>query len=218
MGGLGTVSLGQNSVGNFQPAIFVAPRGDAGAASTAALTTGARLFADSASGAAPTTTLGVVRDVSASGNADATSTGTLGVTRSLLVEPGTINVDAGLGSTTLGKASVGGFQETTGRAGARTTVTGGIIRDLPISANAGVAPTTTLGIIRDLPIGANAGAAQTTTLGVLQRVSVASDAGAAPTVKLFRGVLGDHLFVALGEAKVVSVAVGLRRRGNNPDL
>ena len=238
MGGLGTVSLGQNSVGNFRPAIFVAPTGDAGAASTAALTTGARLFADSASGGAADTTLGVVRDVSASGNADATSTGTLGVTRSLLVEPGTINVDAGLGSTTLGKASVGGFQETTGRAGARTTVTGGIIRDLPIGANAGVASTaalttgtrlfadsasggaadTTLGIIRGLPIGANAGAAQTTTLGVLQRVSVASDAGAAPTVKLFRGVLGDHLFVALGEAKVVSVAVGLRRRGNNPDL
>lgn len=30
-------------------------------------------------------------------------------------------------------------------------------------------------------------------------------------------LLGDHLFVALGETDVVSVAVGLRRRGNNPD-
>ena len=49
-------------------------------------------------------------------------------------------------------------------------------------------------------------------------VAPTGDAGAAPTVKLSRGVLGDHLFVALGEAKVVSVAVGLRRRGNNPDL
>ena len=226
MGGLGTVSLGQNSVGNFQPAIFVAPRGDAGAASTAALTTGARLFADSASGGAADTTLGVVRDVSASGNADATSTGTLGVTRSLLVEPGTINVDAGLGSTTLGKASVGGFQETTGRAGARTTVTGGIIRDLPIGANAGAEPTTTLGIIRDLPIGANAGAAPATTLGVIRRASFTVDADATATVTVWRGLLPDHLFVALaeadaasvalGDANGVSVSLGLRRRGQNP--
>lgn len=237
--GLGVVTLGQATIGNFQAPVFVAPSGNAGAASATDITTGTRIMVDTASGASPVVTPGVVRDLSPVGEASANGVGTLGVTRFVDIDPDIRLRKTGLGATTLGVASVGGFQETIGEAGAGSAVTAGIIRDAPLNVGAGadpeiatlttgtrlfvdsasgVAQTTTLGVIRNLPIGTDAGAAQTTTLGVLQRVSVASDAGAAPTVKLFRGVLGDHLFVALGETDVVSVAVGLRRRGNNPDL
>lgn len=211
------MTLGQSKIGNFQAPVFLAPSGESGAASTAALTTGTRITVSAASGAASTTTTGVVREVSPAGDASANGVGTLGVIRSLDIDADTRIREARLGATALGVASVGGFQETIGEAGAGSAVTAGIIRDAQFDVAAGAAQTTTLGVIRDLPISANAGAAPTTTLGVIQRVSVASDAGAAPTVKLFRGVLGDHLFVALGETDVVSVAVGLRRRGNNPD-
>lgn len=215
--GLGAVTLGQSKIGNFQAPVFVAPSGNAGAASTASFTTGARISVDSGSGSAAVTTSGVVREVSPAGDASANGAGTLGVTRSLTIDPETRVVEAGLGATTLGSASVGGFQETTAEAGAETSVTGGILRDASVDVVAGSQADPTLGVIRDIPIASLAGSAPTTTLGVIQRVSVASDAGAAPTIKLFRGVLDDHLFVALGDADVVSVAVGLRRRGNNPD-
>jgi len=195
--GLGVVTLGQATIGNFQSPVFVAPSGNAGAASATDITTGTRIMVDTASGASPVVTPGVVRDLSPVGDANATGVGTLGVTRFVDIDPDTRLRKTGLGATTLGVASVGGFQETIGEAGAGSAVTTGIVRDASIEVAAGAAPTT--------------------TLGVIQRVSVASDAGAAPTVQLFRGVLGDHLFVALGETDVVSVAVGLRRRGNNPD-
>ena len=215
--GLGVVTLGQATIGNFQAPVFVAPSGNAGAASATDITTGTRIMVDTASGASPVVTPGVVRDLSPVGDANATGVGTLGVTRFVDIDPDTRLRKTGLGATTLGVASVGGFQETIGEAGAGSAVTTGIVRDASVEVAAGAVQTATLGVIRDVPIGANAGAAPTTTLGVIQRVSVASDAGAAPTVQLFRGVLGDHLFVALGETDVVSVAVGLRRRGNNPD-
>lgn len=215
--GLGVVTLGQATVGNFQAPVFVAPGGNAGAASATDITTGTRIMVDTASGASPAVTPGVVRDLSPVGDANATGVGTLGVTRFVDIDPDTRLRETVLGATTFGVASVGGFQETIGAAGAESAVTAGILRDASVDVTAGAEQTATLGVIRDLPIGANAGAAPTTTLGVIQRVSVASDAAAAPTVKLFRGVLGDHLFVALGETDVVSVAVGLRRRGNNPD-
>lgn len=166
-------------------------------------------------GTTSNTTLGVTRFASANVAAGGQSDTTVGITRRLRIEPGDTTV-SGVGASQLGVSTLG--EPRNAVAGARADVSLGVPRTLTASVAAGAASDTTLGIPKFLSTTVTAGAQSDTTLGIVRSATVDVDATATATVTVWRGVLGDHLFVALGEAKVVSVAVGLRRRGNNPDI
>ena len=174
-------------------------------------------------GTTSNTTLGVTRFASANVVAGGQSDTTVGITRRLQIEPGDTTV-SGVGASQLGVSTLG--EPRNAVAGARADIRLRVTRALTASVAAGVESDTTLGVPRFISATVKAGAQSDTTLGIIRRATFDVDATATATVTVWRGVLPDHLFVSLAEADAVSIAagdangvsvsLGLRRSGQNP--